>query len=124
MVTFLSILLIISAILLIVLVLLQPGKGDVASSLGMLSGQFNSILGTRRATDLLQKLTIGFAAGIMVVCLLTNVGFVSRNSEEQGSKKSTILQGVDVNTAPSVPSAPSSPGAPQQQQQQNNQQKK
>jgi preprotein translocase subunit SecG len=125
MLAFIGILLIIIAALLIILVLLQPGKGDMASSLGALSGQFNSILGTRRTADLLQKLTIGFAAGIMVLTLMANILF--SHHEDQGVEKTrTIMEDANFDITPNgTPARQAAPGQQQQaagQKQQQNQQ--
>ncbi len=83
MIGFLSVILMILGILLIIVVLLQPGKGDMISGMGGLGGQFSSMLGTRRAMDLLTKITIGFAATIMVLSLVTNLFFVGEGEDIQ-----------------------------------------
>lgn len=82
MLTFISIISIIIAILLIIVVLLQPGKGGTMSAgLGGLTGQFSSMFGTRRAIDFLSKLTIGFAAAIMLLALIANLWFVGGDED-------------------------------------------
>ena len=75
---------IVASVLLIFVVLLQPGKGDMISGMTGLGGQFNSVLGSRRAADFLTKLTVGLAFGIMALSLITNLFFVgSSNAEVQ-----------------------------------------
>jgi preprotein translocase subunit SecG len=75
--TVIGIVLLIVAILLIGVVLLQPGKGDVSATFGGLSSQFGSMFGMKKTTDLLTKLTIILAASILVLTLLVNRFFIS-----------------------------------------------
>lgn len=104
---FISVIMIILSVLLILVVLLQPGKGDMLSGgLGGLGGTFTSMFGTRRAMDLMMKLTIGFATAIFVLALLTNMFFVG--GEESIEKP--VTEGVEVpvqqQQIPVTPSAP------------------
>jgi len=105
--SFLIIILMIVAVLLIIIVLLQPGKGDIASSLGGLSGQFSSVLGTRRAADLLMKLTIGFAATIMLLSLVVNLAFVG--GKEDRPKAPTEGVSLPVSTPNPLQANPPTP---------------
>jgi protein translocase SecG subunit len=106
---FLSVISILISILLIIVVLLQPGKGDIASGLGGLSGQFSSILGTRRAADFLSKLTIGFAIAILALSLITNYFFVGGEKEIQRAPTEGLSL-PPANTPPmDVPTLPPSP---------------
>jgi len=100
--TILAILMIILAVLLIAVVLLQPGKGDMLAGMSGLSGTFSSMFGTRRAMDLLTKITIGFAATLMALALITNLFFVGK-MEQEGPKAPT--EGMELPSA-----APSNPG--------------
>lgn len=72
----LSIILLLVALLLIGAVLIQPGKGDMLTGMSGLGGQFNSVLGSRRATDLLSKITWTLATAIIVLSLVTNLFFL------------------------------------------------
>lgn len=109
MLTFISIILIIASVLLVIAVLLQPGKGQgLAAGMGGLSGQFTSMFGTRRATDFLSKLTIGFAIGIMALSLIANIWFVG---VEQDIRK-PLTEGADLPATNQNPLAP--PQVPQQ----------
>ena len=76
MLTLLILITIFISVLLTFVVLLQPGKGDMISGMAGLGGQFNSVLGSRRAADFLTKLTIGLAIGLMALSLITNLFFV------------------------------------------------
>jgi len=74
--TFFVILMMIVSVLLILVVLIQPGKGDMISGMGGLTNTFSSMLGSRKAMDMLTKITIAFAAAIMILALLTNKFFL------------------------------------------------
>lgn len=66
------VLMIILGLLLIAAVLIQPGKGDMATSMSGFGNQLGSMFGSRRASDLLTKITIVIGASIMVIALLAN----------------------------------------------------
>ncbi|MBL0308318.1 MAG: preprotein translocase subunit SecG [Bacteroidetes bacterium] len=64
-----TILIIVACILLTAVVLIQnPKGGGLSSSFGGVSQQ---LLGARRSTDVVEKLTWGFAIALMVLCLST-----------------------------------------------------
>lgn len=112
MLTLFTVLMLILSILLIAVVLLQPGKGDMISGMSGLGGQFSNMLGSRRATDLLSKITIGLAAAILILSVVTNKFFVGGGSD--GPRP--LTEGVVV--PKTVPSSPQQtipvPEAPQQ----------
>ena len=65
--TFLVILIVLASLLMIFIVLIQESKG------GGLSSQFsssNSIMGVRKTTDVVEKITWGLAAGMVVISVL------------------------------------------------------
>jgi preprotein translocase subunit SecG len=66
------VLMIILGLLLIAAVLIQPGKGDMATSMSGFGNQLGTMFGSRRASDLLTKITIIIGATIMVIALLAN----------------------------------------------------
>jgi len=66
------IVMIIISVLLVLVVLVQPGKGDMISGMSGLGGTFSNMMGSRRAMDLLTKITIGLASAIMLLSLLVN----------------------------------------------------
>ncbi len=74
--TLMIIILLFLAIALIGIVLLQPGKGDMISGMSGLGGAFSNVLGSRRAADMLSKITIGLAGVIMILSLVTNKFFL------------------------------------------------
>ena len=85
-------LIVICAIILIFVVLLQNAKGGGMS--GAIGGGFgaNQIIGVKRTSDLLEKLTWGFAVAIMalVITSSTFIGDDSKGSEDL--LKENILQ--------------------------------
>lgn len=102
-----AILIILASSLLILVVLLQPGKGDMLSGLGGgLSSNLSTMFGSRRAMDLLTKITIGLAVTIMVFTLLTNKFFVGHNQEVA----KPLIEGTQL--PPSAPPA-GTPAMPQ-----------
>ncbi|GAB5464801.1 MAG: hypothetical protein Kapaf2KO_02370 [Candidatus Kapaibacteriales bacterium] len=111
----LSILLIILSALLILVVLIQPGKGEMLTGVGGISGQFNSVLGTKKATDLLKNITIYTAVAIGVLCLVYNI-FLTSAPEAVGPARPSVLDNQTVQPAPAtapeiVPSEETAPEA-------------
>src|SRR5271169_3895651 len=94
MATFFGILLSITALMLIVIVLIQRGKGGgLAGALGGMGGQ--SAFGTK-AGDLFTKITVGVASFWILICVLTaiyaphilsgdQIGAVQGANTQQGS---------------------------------------
>ena len=64
-------LIVVSAILLVLIVLAQNSKGGGLSS--QFGGSGNQIMGVKRTTDILEKLTWGFAIAIIVFSMATTV---------------------------------------------------
>lgn len=118
MLSFISVVIMIISILLALVVLLQPGKGDMLTGLSGLTGQFSSVFGTRRTMDLLSNLTIGLAIAVMVLSLVANMFFVGGEAEAP----KPITEGVEVPAAPQQPLQDQPlppPPAPSQDQKQN-----
>ena len=97
MLTFVMVLLLIIAILLICVVLVQPGKGDMISGLGTIGGQITNMFGSRKAMDLLTKITIGLAISMFVLVIFANKFLVGNHSE---NIVKPITEGVVVPTQP------------------------
>jgi protein translocase SecG subunit len=102
MLTFLIIIAIFISILLTFVVLLQPGKGDMISGMAGLGGQFNSVLGSRRAADFLTKLTVGLAFALMALSLITNLFFVGNSNTVEEGKAAT--EGIKIERPLTPPS--------------------
>jgi preprotein translocase subunit SecG len=74
---------VIACLILILVVLLQPGKGDVASALG--GGVSGAAFGPRGATTVLAKITIGAAITFMTLAFLFSIpGVVTSRSVTSG----------------------------------------
>lgn len=101
--TLIVILLIIISVLLCAVVLVQNSKGG-----GLASGlqASNQIMGVRKTTDFLEKLTWGFAIGLLVLAMAGNFVLPKGGSGQGGS---SIIEEQMQNTA--LPSAPA-PAAP------------
>ncbi len=105
-----TVLIILAAIVLILVVLIQKPKG------GGLASNFsagNSIMGVRRSTDFLEKLTWGLAIGIMALTIIS--GAFYEGGGEADAAKSLIEEAVDEN-AGSAPAVPTTPQGGEQQQ--------
>ena len=88
---FITILIIIVCVLLGAVVLIQnPKGGGVSASFGGVSQQ---LLGARRSTDVVEKLTWGLAFALIFLCLATTV-FVPKKSanQKEAVQKSEIEQ--------------------------------
>jgi preprotein translocase subunit SecG len=74
---------VIACIILILVVLLQPGRGDAASAFG--GGMSGAAFGPRGTTTLLAKITIGAAVAFMGIAFLFSVpGLVTSRSVTSG----------------------------------------
>lgn len=91
-----SVLIVIAAILLILVVLIQnPKGGGIASNFS--AG--NNIMGVKRTTDFIEKLTWGLAITIIVLTLSSNA-FVSNTSSEDVPESEMQEQMENVPNAP------------------------
>jgi preprotein translocase subunit SecG len=111
----LIILVAIVAVLLILVVLVQNSKG------GGLSSEFSGagtaqMFGVKKTTDLLEQITWGLAAGIIIISLASYV-IASGNGADTGinsvnieKAQNTVIPGAKLPAAPSAPGA-AAPGA-------------
>jgi preprotein translocase subunit SecG len=88
---------IILCILLALVVLVQNSKGG-----GLAAGfsSSNQVMGVRRTTDVLEKLTWGFAIGLMVLSIAGTM-MIPRNTGEEGAA-SVIQEQIDNAAMPST----------------------
>lgn len=108
--TLLIILILIAAILMCLIVLIQESKGGgLASSFS----NSNQILGVRKTTDVIEKMTWGLAAFIVVLSICA-VYFVPKASDNQ----SVVLQPAMEQKASNAGNLPGFGAAQQQQNQQ------
>lgn len=101
-----SLLLILLSAVLILAVLLQPGKGDMLTSSMGLTNQFNSVLGAKKTMDMLAKITIGLAVVIFLLSIATNKFLLNTSGT---SVRKAATEGM---VAPAVPQTPVTPVAP------------
>ncbi len=107
--TLLVILVVIASIFMCLVVLIQESKGGGLAS-GFASG--NQVMGVRKTTDVIEKLTWGLAA-VMVVCSVLSVYFIpaatgeasvmEQIATEQSSTASTNLPGIPAADAAEAP---------------------
>ena len=98
MTTFLIILAVFIAVLLVLIVLIQNPKG------GGLSANFsstNNIMGVQRTGDILEKGSWGLAIALMVLAVLINVSAPGRSNTGE-AKESKIQEKIDQTAAPSA----------------------
>lgn len=97
-------------IFLILVVLLQQGKGADLSVFG--GGTSQAAFGARGATTLLHKLTVGS----FIVFVLTTMGITMMQGGGRGSVMSGVTAGSAAETAPApaqqAPATPAAPAAP------------
>jgi preprotein translocase subunit SecG len=95
---------VISCLILILVVLLQPGKGDVASALG--GGISGAAFGPRGTTSLLAKITIVAAALFMGIAFAFSIpGVVTPRSVTSG-----VAVPEETETQPATPAPAEAPG--------------
>ena len=112
--TFLLILFVLISFSLVVVILLQAGKGQgLAGSIGGGPGS-NSIFGSRGAADFLSKATTWMAALYMAIAILIGMVYKSTTDEVQ---KSLIQKKMEQQQSMPMPNIPVAPVQNQQQQQ-------
>jgi preprotein translocase subunit SecG len=108
--TLFMVLLMLTAIFLIVLVLIQRGKGGgLAGALGGMGGQ--SAFGTK-AGDLFTKITIGVAAFWIVLCIAGVIVLPKVTAGPLGAPAGAAPAGKSAPAAPAGKSAPAGAPAP------------
>ncbi len=104
MITLLMILSIFAALFLILLVLLQPGKGDMSAAMGGFSSQMGSVFGMQKSANILATITKVTAGIILVLILATNKFFLTNaGSGEPVKKVITEGQNINLNAPPQMP---------------------
>lgn len=103
-------------IFLIGAVLIQPGKGDLTAGFGGVGGQLGSMFGMRKTTDLLTKITIGFAVAIVLLTVTANKLFLPQGTTEINPVTKDAQAPTATPQPSAVPSAKPQGGQPQQQQ--------
>ena len=112
--TAITILIIITCLLLVVVVLVQNPKGGGISA-GIIGS--NPVMGVKKTTDFVEKLTWGLALTLVVLCLIAGLALPNKDQRDIGtSMQEQIDNSSNAPAKPAIP-APTQP-APQQQPQQ------
>lgn len=113
MATLLILLSVFASVLLILVVLIQPGKAEMISGMGGIGGQAMNLFGVRAGRNFLQNLTIGLTAAIMIIALLVNKVFLTEAGT--GERQATVEGAeVPVNAPPTGSPAPAQQPTQQQ----------
>ena len=83
---FVTILIVISAVLLILVVLAQNPKGG---GVNQFTGANTQLMGVKKTGDILEKLTWGFGIGIMVLSIVGSLILKPASSEEETEEQQT-----------------------------------
>ena len=102
----LSVLIVLAAILLIAVVLLQNSKGDGMAS-NFVAG--NQTFGVRQTADILEKITWGLVAFILVISVVSSFTLGSRKGQIDVTDK---IETVAPDAQPEFPAAPIQQEAP------------
>lgn len=102
----LTVLIVLAAILMVAVVLLQNGKGGGMAS-NFVAG--NQTFGVRQTADILEKITWGLVAFILVISIVTSFTTGPSNS---GIDVSSQIENAVNNEQPAFPSAPIEQEAP------------
>ncbi len=109
----LSIILILVSVLLVAVILLQPGKSDMISGLSGIGSQFSNVFGAGRTMNILSRATIIFAGIIMGLALITNLFIVG--PAETVERAVTEIEAQESNVpSPIMPSNIPAPDNPKQ----------
>ncbi len=114
--TAITILIVLTSVLLVLVVLVQNPKGGGISS-GIIGS--NQVMGVKKTTDFIEKLTWGLALTLVVLCLVA--GMSLPNKEERGLG-TTMQEQIDNSAAAPVQQQQAPAQQPQQQQPQQQQQ--
>ena len=111
--TILTILIIIASVLLVIVVLLQNGKGEGLAS-NFIAG--NQTFGVRQTADLLEKVSWGLVAFIIVLSIVTSftTGTTGADMDVTNRIENTATQSApEFPTAPIQQDAPTAPATPE-----------
>ncbi|MGD1842098.1 MAG: preprotein translocase subunit SecG [Thermonemataceae bacterium] len=94
-------LILVLAVLLILVVLAQNSKGGGLSS--QFGGSASQMIGVKKSSDLLEKVTWGFIVAMFVLTLSTNL-FVGNSGQTSSSEED--LEGINANPTTEQPALP------------------
>ena len=98
--TILTILIIIASVLLVIVVLLQNGKGEGLAS-NFIAG--NQTFGVRQTADLLEKVSWGLVAFIIVLSIVTSFTTGTNGADMDVTNR---IENTATQSAPEFPTAP------------------
>jgi preprotein translocase subunit SecG len=104
--TILTILILLAAVLLVVVVLLQNGKGEGLAS-NFIAG--NQTFGVRQTADLLEKVSWGLVAFILVLSIVTSFTTGTNGADMDVTNR---IENTATQSAPEFPTAPVQQEAP------------
>ena len=104
--TILTVLILIASVLLVIVVLLQNGKGEGLAS-NFIAG--NQTFGVRQTADLLEKISWGLVAFILVLSIVTSFTTGTNGADMDVTNK---IENVATQSAPEFPTAPVQQEAP------------
>ncbi len=115
--TVVTVLIVIVCVLLVLVVLVQNSKG------GGLAAGFagsNQLMGVKKTTDFIEKLTWGFALSLVVLCLIASFSLPNKEARTTGSKMQEQIDnaGTQPAGAPATQPAQQQPAQQQPAQQQ------
>ena len=100
--TIVSIILILLSIVLVAVVLLQPGKGDLSASFGGISSQMGSMFGMQKTANILAKATRIIAFAILFLVLLYNI-MLSNKFFGEGDQRKPVTEGQSIPSGMQAP---------------------
>lgn len=103
---------VIVSVLLVAVILLQPGAkgGGLGASFG--GGGANSAFGAQGSAPFLAKFTYWLAAGVMITSLVIEVLIVRENRSVLDRPVAPLAAPTTTPAAPAVPANPAAPGVP------------
>ena len=104
--TILTVLILIASVFLVIVVLLQNGKGEGLAS-NFIAG--NQTFGVRQTADLLEKISWGLVAFILVLSIVTSFTTGTTGADMDVTNK---IENVATQSAPEFPTAPVQQEAP------------
>lgn len=103
---FLTIVIIIIGVLLGLIVLIQNPKGGGLS--GSFGGVGQQLLGARRSSDVIEKLTWGFAGGLLLFCILSTA-FISKTTTVANPTEKSAIEQMEAKKPMQAPPATMQP---------------
>lgn len=95
--TLLSVISLIAAVLLVLVVIIQPGKADMISGMSGLGGQMNNLFGVRQSRNVLQTATMVLLGTIAVFAILINSVFLDTTG---GAQRESVAKDAPQPTLP------------------------